>query len=515
MFAHRNLLLPAALFAPACLITGDGDDSGPVGDSGDPAPMEVVTIELGPDGGVLADEHLALHVPAGALAEPTTLSMAIVEAPDDAISPRWHFEPAGLAFAQPVWVEIQLDDTQAGTLLWSVEGDANVFASIGIAAGGVASGYTTHFSDAYVTPASCEAPPPAITRCACRAGDEIGDLVCPVEPVDGVCPDINGFMGQDGGGCSGYARRDETEFHCACYSDTDGYLCPEPLVLGPMQSCPTEGGLNGHVGEPGAGCSGYTIEYDAKTMESQNKGGSGTLVDCSEVVISSDDESVGGTLEGCYETSPALPPCQTDANGNEYYGVTADCQARLNMKAMNGQTTACPASVGSAATVGSRAGNQLETILKSENGPDWYTQVTVPFGGKASCDTLDPLEARGDGAIDVLRVVSRSASETVIEIAEIKPLTTTGIPAGFHEVYECYQDVLASVGAHCDDEVPDMFVAQFCSAIGATGTKVVVADPIGLEIGARSFQYEAADGSKHPMDVMTCFPGVIAYACNP
>jgi hypothetical protein len=505
----RLLALPL-IFATACPLPSDEDGGG--SDGGDD-PSDTVTAQIGPDGGMLGDERITLAIPAGALPEATMLSMSIVDAPADAMSPRWHFEPAGLAFAQPVWVQITLDDAGAGALLWSLAEDDTAFESIGIAAGGVASGYTTHFSDAYVAPASCESPPAAITKCGCRAGDEIGDLVCPVEPADGACPSINGFMGQDGGGCSGYALRDETEFHCACYSQTDGYLCPEAYILGPMQSCPTEDGLGGHIGEPGASCSGYTTATNPDTMETMNKSGSGTLVDCSEVVIATEYESIGGTLEGCYETSMALPPCQKDANGNEYYGVTAECQMRLDTLAMAGQTTACPSAVGTAATVGSRAGNQLETIFKQQNPTDWYTQVTVPFGGKASCDTMAPPEVRGDGAVDVLRVVSRSATETVIEIAEIKPLTPTGIPAGFHEVYECYKDVLAAVGEQCDDENPDMFVAKFCSDIGATGTKVKVADPIGLEVGAQAFKYEAADGSKHPMDVMTCFPGVIAYAC--
>ncbi|MBC8070503.1 MAG: hypothetical protein IAG13_19380 [Deltaproteobacteria bacterium] len=162
--------------------------------------------------------------------------------------------------------------------------------------------------------------------------------------------------------------------------------------------------------------------------------------------------------------------------------------------------------------MGTRAGNQIESILAAQ--PDWYTQVEVPFGSKKSCDTMAPPEARGNGKVDLLRVVSRVGGVTTIEIAEIKPLTPTGIPAGFHEVYECYKDVLSAVGAGCTDDPVDVEVGEFCKKIGALGTKVVVADPVGLEVPDQAFLYLAEDQSKHPMDVLTCFPGVVAYSCN-
>ncbi|MBC8067113.1 MAG: hypothetical protein IAG13_02170 [Deltaproteobacteria bacterium] len=512
----RACVLSTTLLMSACVVSDDADHQ--ESDDGEPGPAGPRTVEVGPEGGVLADGAIRLEIPPDALAEPTELSVTLVEDIADvtgALSPRWRFEPSGLQFARPVWVEVELPNNVPGTLLWSTADDEETFAAIGIAAGGVASGYTTHFSEAYVGAASCEAePPPSATRCTCRAGDEIGDALCPTDPAlaEGMCPDISGFMGTDGSGCAGYGPRDEIEFHCACYSETRGHLCPEPLVLGPMQQCPNAEGLGGHIGEEGGSCSGYDIDYNAQTMESVNVSASGTLVDCSPVVLSTEFESVGGQLEGCYETSVALPPCSVDANGNEYYGVTAACKMRLDALATAKQTTACPAAVGTATTVGTRAGNQIESILAAQ--PDWYTQVKVPFGSKKSCDTMAPPEARGNGKVDLLRVVSRGGGVTTIEIAEVKPLTPTGIPAGFHEVYECYKDVLSAVGAGCTDDPVDVEVGKFCEKIGALKTKVVVADPVGLQIPDLSFDYKAADDSKHPMVVQTCFPGVFAYSCK-
>lgn len=509
---RRARLLLATLLPCACDLADE-----PSGAGSDPKDDAVVEVEVGPEGGVVEAGAVRLDIPADALAEATTISVRVSdEAPAaEHLSPTWIFEPAGLTFAQPVYVEIALDSTETGTLMWSVPGDEGTFEPVGLAAAGLAGGYTTHFSQAHVEGGTCPAPSgEATTRCACRASDEIGDLLCPVELVDDVtCTDINGFMGSDGGGCSGYARRDETEFHCSCYSDTDGYLCPEPLDLGPMQNCPNPEGLSGFVGEPGAGCSGYTISYDPETMQSSNVGGSGTLVSCSEVVTATEVESVGGTLEGCYETSMALScPYEDPDTGEPIFGLLPECQTRLDTLAMKGRTTACKLSVGQPSPVGTRAGQQIEAELE-EGGA--LTQVVVPYGSKTHCETTTPLENRGDGKLDALYVDRTDETKLVLTIAEIKPLTPTGIPAGERDVYDCYRDVVADAASHCDDKptVPDAY-AGFCETIGANGAEVVVADPIGEFIPSMlGFGYVDPNGVEHPMDVVTCMPGVFAYVC--
>jgi hypothetical protein len=487
----------------------------PTGPKPDPKDDTVVEVEVGPAGGVVEAGALRLDIPADALAEATDISVRISDAAPaaDHLSPTWIFEPAGLEFAQPVYVEIALDSDATGTLMWSVPGTDDVYEPVGLAAAGLAGGYTTHFSNAYVDSGTCPAPGgEPTTRCACRANDEIGDLVCPTDLVDDVsCPDINGFMGSDGGGCSGYARRDEVELHCFCYSETDSYLCPEPLELGPMQSCPHPEGAGGFIGEPGASCSGYTVSYDPETMETMNVGSSGTLVDCSEVVIATEVESVGGTLEGCYATSEALScPYEDPDTGEPIFGLLPECQTELDALKMKGRTTACALSVGDPGPVGTRAGEQIEALLAEG---DALRQVTVPYGSKKYCETTTPIENRGNGKLDLVVVDRSDPNRLVVEIAEVKPLTPTGIPAGDRDVYDCYEQFVKDAASHCDDDPIAAPYDKFCDDIDANGAEVVVAEPIGATFASLTFDFVDAKMKTHAMKVVTCMPGVFAYVC--
>jgi len=126
-----------------------------------------------------------------------------------------------------------------------------------------------------------------------------------------------------------------------------------------------------------------------------------------------------------------------------------------------------------------------------------------------------PLENRGDGRLDLACIDNSNPARLVLEIAEIKPLTPTGLPAGDHDVYDCYRDVVANAASHCkDDPVPDAY-AGFCATIGATGAEVVLANPVGAVIpNLPDFEYVDANMVLHTMDVVTCMPGVYAYVCT-
>lgn len=206
-------------------------------------------------------------------------------------------------------------------------------------------------------------------------------------------------------------------------------------------------------------------------------------------------------------------PYEDPDTGQPIFGLLPECQMRLDQLKMKGRTTACKLSVGEPSPVGTRAGQQIEAALEADGG-DVYTQVVVPYGSKKHCETTTPLENRGDGKLDVLYVDRSNPAKLVVEIAEIKPLTPTGLPAGDHDVYDCYQGVVADAASHCKDMPVPAAYAGFCETIGATGVEVVVADPIGAVIPSRlGFEYKDTMNAVHAMDIVTCMPGVYAYVC--
>jgi hypothetical protein len=183
-----------------------------------------------------------------------------------------------------------------------------------------------------------------------------------------------------------------------------------------------------------------------------------------------------------------------------------------------GRTTACDTAIGSPSTVGTRAGNQIEKRITDMNSIDaptgYYSQVVVPYGSKKHCESTTPLENRGDGKLDLVAVVDRTPERVTIEIIEVKPLTPSGLPAGEHDIYDCYAGVVADAGSKCnDDPVPAPYV-QFCDTLDADGAEVVLADPEGGFLDPlMNFEYADESGTKHPMKVVTCMPGVFAYQC--
>ena len=124
------------------------------GGGSSPAPSEALVRssgEVGPAGGRLGTQGLELEIPAGALAEPTTVSV-LSFAPEVGELARFRFAPAGLAFLKPATVRVPVGSLPPGArLYWEVGGDTvllpatlegnSLVASIGVlgftASGGV------------------------------------------------------------------------------------------------------------------------------------------------------------------------------------------------------------------------------------------------------------------------------------------------------------------------------------------------------------------------------------------
>src|SRR5688500_2257070 len=87
------------------------------------------TFELGPSGGAATspDGRLKLDLPAGALAAPTTISVAVDRRATAYASPVYVFGPSGTTFARPVKVTVQMPEEAAGRyLLANVDGASPV-----------------------------------------------------------------------------------------------------------------------------------------------------------------------------------------------------------------------------------------------------------------------------------------------------------------------------------------------------------------------------------------------------
>lgn len=119
-----------ALFAAACsaeppVLVDDTDDP----DAYDPSvdPNTPLAVEVGPEGLVLGHAGVRLEVPAGALAEPTTITIApatelLPEGHFHPATPLWDFGPDGLVFAEPITVEFSVEAASPDLVVhWSTE----------------------------------------------------------------------------------------------------------------------------------------------------------------------------------------------------------------------------------------------------------------------------------------------------------------------------------------------------------------------------------------------------------
>lgn len=157
-----ELALLAVLLLPACKLP-----SGPPPDSADGG-GEVLQATLGPGGGVLslADGRVSLTVPAGALAEPTTLTLQPATlVPSEAIGPVFEIGPSGLTFKEPVvlsfaYEEAALGDVPASALRVSTVGPDGGWLPVSLAhldaANRRVSGMITHLTPYGLMPYTCK-----------------------------------------------------------------------------------------------------------------------------------------------------------------------------------------------------------------------------------------------------------------------------------------------------------------------------------------------------------------------
>jgi hypothetical protein len=226
--------------SPNDSMTGDpasGDEDGGA-DDGDGT--EVID-EMG---GEIAIEGVALVIPPGALAEPTTISIAPLadgSAMPDAVSPVFAFEPDGLVFQAPVTVELEFpsDGRDAVALFWSrPDGGFDVVPDATIVDGRV-TGSITHFSKGYIgeygkcVTESDDSDPD--TGCFCMALPPNGETLCPGEP------------------------QQVKEGNCGCvdaeHPNGNAPLCPVPWV---GNTCPAPGDRYSYpYGPDGGSCMGF------------------------------------------------------------------------------------------------------------------------------------------------------------------------------------------------------------------------------------------------------------------
>jgi len=125
-------------------------------------PLEVgdtVSVSLGVDGGLVQVGELALRVPPGALAEPTTIRVTTTSATlptgFTSYTPVLRFEPAGLVFRTPATIEIPFSgDSRLATVFWTDSAGAYTALPTEIE-GAIARTTVEHFSQAFVGTA-CE-----------------------------------------------------------------------------------------------------------------------------------------------------------------------------------------------------------------------------------------------------------------------------------------------------------------------------------------------------------------------
>jgi hypothetical protein len=446
-----------------------------------PSKDRVFHAEIGPEGGELSGAGLTLTVPPGALSDTQTLSMTVTHEEVDGqevLSPVYVFEPEGLQFDTMVQVEVEVPTEDIATLYWSDPEDPSRHVFAGLAVGGVARGYTWHFSSAFVGSGVCEAPTATADECVCRASDEQGDLLCREEPEDQSGSDCDlQYQGDDGMSCSGYGLRPVIESWCWCQTDDEEhYLCVDPFELYPNQYCPSEWGMPSHEGEPGGPCSGYYVDWDSNNQP-YNVAASGTRVDCNVSTAEYVYDSVSGTLE-CDEVDaePAAPTpeCGGEDAGEdpgEFPSWEPDC-----LELLEGADLSCAGEPVLDAV--------LEVFLAQEDQARHLTRLLIPdIDGSEACERLLPFDPHL-GKVDLVRVLPPfDGPEVVIEIAELGVLDTSSLPLGLASVYACYEERIEEAGRACETDDPgslDDEERAFCQALEAQGRRVVLGPQTGF-----------------------------------
>lgn len=259
-------------------------------------PRVVARAMVGTRGGVLSGGGVSLGIPAGALAAMTELTVTVDAAASTGratpLSPVIRFGPAGVRFAEPVLINIEIPAGAVGRLYWTREGDETTYEPVGYAENGRARAWIRHFSAGYVAGDGCQATVP-VAECACR-GVDLGDALC-VNAPPGNCDAVAGWIGAAGGMCSGYGLRDEFITQCGCTGPMGQTLCSTPHEL-PSQRCVD--GTRTFSGESGGFCYGYYIAPDPNGNPG-SRGTSGTLSGCAQVPRGNVWRIVQGRLSNC------------------------------------------------------------------------------------------------------------------------------------------------------------------------------------------------------------------------
>ncbi len=120
-----------------------------------PTAGATASLTVGAGGGTLELEDLELHVPAGAVAAGTVITVTVESAappaPFTGFSPVFRFEPAGLVFDEPVTVRLPFDgDPAVASVFWTTLGAAAYAPVATRTEGRIAIVESTHFSSAFV-----------------------------------------------------------------------------------------------------------------------------------------------------------------------------------------------------------------------------------------------------------------------------------------------------------------------------------------------------------------------------
>ena len=314
--------------AASVVDTGASDTEAPVADV-----TLLATKAVGPEGGLLVADGLALAIPAGALSATTEVSVHLSKTKPESIalgSPVFRFEPEGLAFDAPVEVAltVELPEGAEANLYWSLPGGEGwqVIGSpqvVGPSGKAELRGFTRHFSEAYGG-VSC-APTALPGNCDCISDDaKDGGRLCttnPGLPTEPCPPGGQIFRGVEGDSCAGTGLVPVFLTTCFCSGDTTGkQLCPVPPDPPYSDPCQVPGGMRSHNGPAGSFCYGYYIAQDGNGAD-YPQGESGIQGNCASTRNGSEWRPLQGTLAECYGDDPEIPsppPLPTGCEGFDF-----------------------------------------------------------------------------------------------------------------------------------------------------------------------------------------------------
>lgn len=152
--------LGASAFLLATWSAACSSGESPATDAGTPdsgvTPTEVVTQQVGPEGGTVEGTHFSLQIPAGALTDSVEITITEgVEATLPALLARrsavYELEPDGLAFAEPIAFSVTLAAPSSAVQMYWGDGAGSFEPVPTSIAGAVVTGTAQHFTPAMVS----------------------------------------------------------------------------------------------------------------------------------------------------------------------------------------------------------------------------------------------------------------------------------------------------------------------------------------------------------------------------